>query len=194
MVKVKGAFVAPSRVEAGVAEHRRNRRCRGDCCTAPRTTRSASSPTCRSSTTRSLPSTSMPSCANDCRASSCPPSWCVTTSCRGPQRMKLDRQALEQHATRAVAVVAGAQVHIRVRVVVPRRGASHHRVDDVGPDDDLFEAGLDSIGALELCAVSQPTPVSVSSIRLGYWRRTPSPASTGCSDRRATSVTQRSWC
>jgi thioesterase domain-containing protein len=68
------------------------------------------------------------------------------------ERMKLDRQALER-----VPIV-------RWRSSPARKFTSEFQwwclaevrqiigIDDVGPDDDLFEAGLDSIGALELCA------------------------------------------
>jgi thioesterase domain-containing protein len=68
-------------------------------------------------------------------------------------RMKLDRRALEN----------GPLVRWRSTPARGHRGdyewwcLAHARriigLDDVGPDDDLFEAGLDSLGALELGAV-----------------------------------------
>jgi thioesterase domain-containing protein len=68
------------------------------------------------------------------------------------ERMKLDRNALEREPL------------VRWRSSPARKFTSEFEwwclaevrriigVDDVGPDDDLFEAGLDSIGTLELCA------------------------------------------
>ena len=152
MVKVKGAFVAPSRVEAGVAEHRRNRRRRG--AAAPRRERLGPRRRPRAGRRRHA----------HARARRCPAAGTTAARARarhlGASRRAAANAAHEtrppgtrERAARAVAVVAGAQVHDPSSSGgVSPEARRIIGLDDVGPDDDLFEAGLDSIGALELGA------------------------------------------
>ena len=84
MVKVKGALRRAEPRGRGAAEHRRNRRRRGDA--APRRERLGPRRRPRAGRRRHAHARARRcrAAANDCHASSCPPSWCVTTSCRGP--------------------------------------------------------------------------------------------------------------
>ena len=127
MVKVKGTFVAPSRVEAGAAKHRRNRRCRGD--TAPRRERLGPLRRPRAGRRRHT----------HARARRCPTAGTTATRARARHPDASRRAAANpahetrppgprERAARAVAVDARSQVHFRVRVVVSRRSAPHHRV------------------------------------------------------------------
>ena len=141
MVKVKGIFVAPSRVEEALQSIDGI----GDAAAMLHRTANdsfASSPTCRSSTTRSRRSVSTPNCGERLPPELVPAVVVRHDELPRTERMKLDRSALEAAAARAMAVVAAAKFTSEFEWWCLAEVRRIIGVDDVGPDDDLFEAGL----------------------------------------------------
>ena len=191
MVKVKGAFVAPSRVEAGAAEHRRNRRRRGDAAPA------ANDSVRVVAHVQVVDDTLTPERVDAQLRERLPRDLVPAILVRHDelprtQRMKLDRQALEQRAARAVAVDAGCACSRPSSSggVSPRCAASSGSTTS-GPTTTSSKP-VWTPSARSSSARRSPTPASVTSIRLGSSRRAPSPASSGCSGRRVTPITQPS--